>query len=241
MFKNVCSASCCMCELLRLLAAFRGKTNTCDGKNITKQWRFLRLSRRTLARHWPTTISIASDQRVIQQANTVTLLNPVHIYVPCYPRQTDRQTDSLYLSMIKIKALQLVGSCKWKVELVAVSRRVRSPFMCCAWRSSRGYRLAWLNRWFDAFSRRTLPWNIQKPCFADFGVFFLRGRNSNKGQTIIFLEGRGGMEIFSRQTILFCVVVCANNFFPAASSCKQFVLCICYYYYYYYYILFIYG
>ena len=90
MFKNACSASCCTCrcELLRLLAAFRGKTNICDGKNITKQWRFLRLFRRTLARHWPTTISIASDQRVIQQANTVTLLNQVHIYVPCYPRQT---------------------------------------------------------------------------------------------------------------------------------------------------------
>jgi len=34
------------------------------------------------------------------------------------------------------------------------------------------------------------------------------------------------MKIVSRQTIFFCVVVCANNFFPAASSCKQF-LCVC--------------
>ena len=32
----------------------------------------------------------------------------------------------------------------------------------------------------------------------------------------------GEMKIFSRQTIFFCVVFCANNFFPAASSCKQF-------------------
>ena len=34
------------------------------------------------------------------------------------------------------------------------------------------------------------------------------------------------MKIFSRQTIFFCVVVCANNFFPVASSCKQFFVCV---------------
>ena len=35
------------------------------------------------------------------------------------------------------------------------------------------------------------------------------------------------MKIFSKQTIFFCVVVCANNFFPAASFCRQFFLCTC--------------
>ena len=34
----------------------------------------------------------------------------------------------------------------------------------------------------------------------------------------------GEMKIFSRQTIFFCVFVCANNFFPAASFCRQFFL-----------------
>jgi len=48
---------------------------------------------------------------------------------------------------------------------------------------------------------------------------------SGKGRTIIFLEG--GMKVFSRQTIFFCVVVCANNFFPAASFCRQFFLYTC--------------
>ena len=33
-----------------------------------------------------------------------------------------------------------------------------------------------------------------------------------KGRTIIFLEG-GGVKMFSSQTIYFCVVACANNFF----------------------------
>ena len=36
--KNACSVGGYRFELLRLLARFRGKTNTCDGKNeITRQ------------------------------------------------------------------------------------------------------------------------------------------------------------------------------------------------------------
>ena len=35
------------------------------------------------------------------------------------------------------------------------------------------------------------------------------------------------MKIFPRQTIFFCIVVCANNFFPAASFCRQFFLYTC--------------
>ena len=45
--------------------------------------------------------------------------------------------------------------------------------------------------------------------------------STNKGRTIIFLEG--GMDISSTQTIFFDVVVVANNFFAPASFCKQFV------------------
>ena len=48
------------------------------------------------------------------------------------------------------------------------------------------------------------------------------------------------MKFFSTRTIFFCVLVCAKNFFPAASSCKQSFLCVCYYYYYYYYYYYIY-
>ena len=48
------------------------------------------------------------------------------------------------------------------------------------------------------------------------------------------------MKIFSRQTIFFCVVVCANNFFrlhlPANNSFCVFVIIINNYYYYYIYL-----
>ena len=48
-------------------------------------------------------------------------------------------------------------------------------------------------------------------------------KHQDKGRTIIFLEG--GVKIFSRQTIFFCVVVvCANNF----SGCNflQTIFCL---------------
>lgn len=41
----------------------------------------------------------------------------LHVRSKCTHRQTDRQTDNLYLSMIKIQAQLLVGSCKNIIKL----------------------------------------------------------------------------------------------------------------------------
>ena len=58
--------------------------------------------------------------------------------------------------------------------------------------------------------------------------FILKGLSNNLRDGPLFFW-RGGWKFFQDKQF------CANNFFPAASSCKQFFLCVCYYYYYYYY------